>query len=278
VTTIDQAIRQATRQLQPASESAALDARLLLAHVLGVSTTALYRDARKVLTPALLEQFDTCIERRAAGEPIAYITGHCGFWTLDLMVNADVLIPRPDTETVVQAALNVLPDTALTLADLGTGSGAIALALASERPQWTVTATDISAPALACARANARRLQLDRIRFVPGRWFDPLEQQRFHAIVANPPYVALGDSHLDAPELRHEPQRALVAGNNGLAELAYIIRHATDHLEPGGSLLLEHGYDQAGAVAGQLARAGFRDIDTHTDLAGRARVTLGRRG
>lgn len=273
--TIGGALRRATARLKLHSDSAEHDARLLLAHLLDVSTSRLYSNPEAHVDAADMEQLERLITRRAAGEPVAYITGHCGFWTLDLAVNPAVLIPRPDTETLVETALATLPATACDIVDLGTGSGAIALSLASERRQWRVSATDASLQALDCARTNAAALVPGRVTFFHGHWFDPLDVMRFDAVISNPPYVAADDEHLRAPELGHEPITALVAHNNGLADLAYIANHASDHLNPGGWLLLEHGFDQGDAVRELLEDAGFRDVRTQPDLAGRARVTLG---
>lgn len=276
--TISSALRRAAEYLQQQSDSPELDARLLLAHTLGVSTTRLYINAQPELAEADNQRFTQLIERRAAGEPLAYITGTCGFWNLELTVTPDVLIPRPDTETLVETALDTLPAVLCSVADLGTGSGAIALALAHERPQWSITATDSSEPALACAKANAQHLDLNNIDFHAGDWFEPLGGMRFDTIISNPPYVAPDDKHLEAPELTYEPDGALVTAAEGLAAIAHITHHAGDHLNPGGWLLLEHGYDQGRAVRTLLTDRGFQAVRTQPDLAGRDRVTLGRAG
>ncbi|HLQ85500.1 MAG TPA: peptide chain release factor N(5)-glutamine methyltransferase [Salinisphaeraceae bacterium] len=275
-TTITTALRQAQAQLQPHSDDATLDARLLLAHATGWSHTYLFSHPQAPLDPPARQHFAQLVARRAAGEPLAYIIGECGFWTLTLAVNPSVLVPRPDTETLVEAALELLPKRTCTVADLGTGSGAIALALASERPQWSLLASDASAAALACARANAQRLALANVHFVHGSWLQPLRGKRLDAIVANPPYVGTADPHLQAPALRHEPREALVAADDGLADLAHLAARAPSHLVPGGWLLLEHGYNQAVAVRRLLCEAGLSAVATRTDLGGRPRVTLGR--
>lgn len=276
MTTVGAALRQATSQLQPRSDSAELDARLLLAQALGVTLSRLYSDPQTTIDAVALDRFQHSVERRASGEPLAYITGHCGFWTLELAVNPAVLVPRPDTETLVEAALELLPLGDCSIIDLGTGSGAIALALASERPAWHVTATDASPSALACAGANAERLLPGRVQFLHGHWFEPIAARRFDAIVSNPPYVAPGDHHLQAPELQHEPAGALVAADNGRADLAHISCLAPDHLNPGGWLLLEHGHDQGADVRELLQQHGFGTIGTRKDLGGNERVTCGR--
>lgn len=274
--TIADALRTATQQLRPHSDTAELEARLLLAHVLDVTTTRLYTHAHASVDVARQQRLDKLVARRSTGEPLAYVTGQCGFWTLDLTITPAVLVPRPDTETLVQTTLDTLPQHDCTVADLGTGSGAIALALARERPHWQVTATDNSDPALACARANAHDLGLTHVAFQHGAWFEPLGRRRFDAIVSNPPYVTPGDVHLQAPELEHEPIQALVAADHGLSDLAHIAAHAPQHLNTGGWLLLEHGFDQGAAVRELLQHAGLHAVRTQPDLAGRDRVTLGR--
>lgn len=274
--TIQAALREGRARLATTSDSPDLDARRLLEHLLGVNAAHLIVHGRRALDAAAAARFEALIARRAAGEPLAYILGRAGFWTLDLDVCADVLVPRPDTETLVETALECLPaDAPLTVADLGTGSGAIALALASERHGWRLMATDASPAALACARANARRLGLTDVAFNEGNWFDALGDIRCDAIISNPPYVAGDDAHLAAPELAYEPRQALVAPQNGLADLAAIAAGAPARLVAGGLLLLEHGAEQGAAVRALFAAAGFAHIETRRDLGGRERATLG---
>jgi len=216
------------------------------------------------------------LARRVAGEPVAYLLGHRGFWTLDLAVSPATLIPRPETELLVELALARLPaDTPLAVADLGTGSGAIALALASERPQVDVTATDLSAAALDMARGNAARNGLARVRFVQGAWFAPLQGMRFDLIASNPPYIASNDPHLQQGDLRHEPATALASGIDGLDDLRLIVADAGAHLLPGGWLLIEHGWDQGAAIRALFEHAGFEQVYTERDLEQRDRVTRG---
>jgi len=275
--TLDAARRAAGERLAATSDSPDLDGRLLLAHLLQVDAGYLIAHDRDVLSADVLAHLDALVARRAAGEPLAYIVGHVGFWTLELDVTPDVLVPRPDTETLVGTALEYLDDNAaLSVADLGTGSGAIALALAAERPNWSVTATDNSPAALACAAANAQRLGLSRVAFNAGDWFTALGDTRFDAIVSNPPYVAPDDAHLDAPELGHEPVQALVAADAGLADLAALIHGARAHLVDAGWLVLEHGADQGASVRALFSDAGYEEIQTRCDLGGRERVTAGR--
>ncbi len=253
-----------------------LDAELLLAHALDVARVRLRSHAEEVPGPDAAARFSALIGRRAAGEPVAYILGRKDFWTLELSVSPAVLVPRPETELLVERALAVGPDGEAKVADLGTGSGAIALALASARPRWRIVATDISAAALAVARANAVALGLQRVAMARGDWLAGLPAgRRFHLLVSNPPYVAAGDPALGQPELQREPRLALVAAEDGLAALRRIAADAPDHLEPGGWLLLEHGATQAAAVAGALVARGFAQVRSHRDLAGRERMTEG---
>ncbi|MES1929593.1 N5-glutamine S-adenosyl-L-methionine-dependent methyltransferase [Salinisphaera dokdonensis CL-ES53] len=273
--TIDSTLRDARARLAPVSDSPDIDARRLLEHVLGVSGSWLIVHARDSFDRDAHSRFEALLERRLAGEPLAYVTGRVGFWTLDLDVTADVLVPRPDTETLVEAVLEHHDAQSLRLLDLGTGSGAIALALASERPNWAITATDASKSALACAQANAERLTLDNVTFTVGPWYAPLEGELFDVIVSNPPYVAPGDLHLDAPALQHEPQAALIAEDNGLADLERIITGAPARLNAGGAIYLEHGNDQGAAVRSKLIAAGFEAVATRRDLGGNDRVTHG---
>ncbi len=253
-----------------------LDAELLLAHALDVARVRLRSHAEEAPGPDAAARFIALIGRRAAGEPVAYILGRKDFWTLELSVSPAVLVPRPETELLVERALAVGPDGEAKVADLGTGSGAIALALASARPRWRIVATDISAAALAVARANAAALGLERVEMARGDWLAGLPGgRRFHLLVSNPPYVAAGDPALGQPELQREPRLALVAAEDGLAALRRIAADAPDHLEPGGWLLLEHGATQAAAVAGALVARGFAQVRSHRDLAGRERMTEG---
>jgi release factor glutamine methyltransferase len=251
------------------------DAELLLAHALGAGRVRLRSHPEEIPPLDAALRFVDLIERRATGEPIAHLLGRKDFWTLELIVSPAVLVPRPETELLVERALALHPGESARVADLGTGSGAIALALASARPQWQVTATDLSAEALAVARANAVRLGLTRVQYVEGDWLSCLTGRSFELLLSNPPYVAAGDPVLERPELMHEPRLALIAAEEGLAALRTIIRAAPDHLEPGGWLLLEHGATQAAAVARELVARGFAQVRSHRDLAGHERMTEG---
>ena len=253
-----------------------LDGQMLLLHALGRAPhdrAWLLAHDGDALDTAAHTRFDAALQRRLRGEPLAYITGHQEFYGLDLHVDARVLCPRADTETLVDWALEVLRPAARVL-DLGTGSGAIALAIKHQRPDVQMHARDFSADALAVAQANAQRLGLD-VAFSQGSWLDGLTGD-FDAIVSNPPYIAAADPHLAA--LTHEPLQALASGADGLDDLRAIIQQAPAYLAPGGWLLLEHGYDQAQAVCDLLRGAGFADVQSRPDLAGIARCSGGRRG
>ena len=281
MTTVAAALAAARAKL-PASE-----ARLLLGHVLGRSTAWLITHDDQVLDEDELLAFASLAARRTGGEPVAYLVGHREFFGRDFAVSPAVLIPRPETELLVDIALRKLgacrpakrnprqteSETARIL-DLGTGSGCIAITLALEFPQAQVTAVDASEAALHTASKNAEQLGA-QLRFVRSDWFAALDGERFDLIVANPPYVAAGDPHLAAGDLRHEPSAALSSGTDGLEDIRRIIAAASAHLAPGGKLWLEHGYDQAEAVGGLLAAAGLVDIEQHRDLAGIVRVSGG---
>ncbi len=274
---IQQAQQYAADTLSGSNDRPGLDAAVLLAHALGVTRAYLHAHREQLLTEAQQQTFFALITRRNAGEPVAYLTGHREFWSLDLLVNRHTLIPRPETELVVELALQRIPSQGeFNILDLGTGSGAIALAIASERPQCRISAGDISAEALAVARNNAERLQISNVKFRQGSWFAPFSNERFDLIVANPPYVAEHDPHLDEGDLPAEPQGALVAGPTGLEMIAAIINDASCYLCTGGWLLLEHGYNQAQAVTTMLSKTRYRDAQTWCDTADIERVSGGR--
>jgi release factor glutamine methyltransferase len=254
-----------------------LDAQLLLAHVLGVARARLKSRPETAVDAAGAARYLALIARRAAGEPLAYLTGRRAFWSHELAVTPDVLIPRPETELLIERALALGAAPHGRAADLGTGSGAIALALAAERPGWQVLATDVSPAALAVARANAAALGLARVEFRQGSWFEPLAGERYDVLISNPPYIASGDPALADPALAYEPRVALTPGADALACLRVLVRGAAPHLADGGWLLLEHGATQAADVRAELVLAGFAHVRSHRDLAGHERTTEGQR-
>jgi len=273
--TIEQWLRQAVLQLQAGSESARADADYLLSFVLQQNRTWLYTWADCSLTSEQLQHADDLLQRRLAGEPVAYLCGERGFWSLNLNVNPSTLIPRADTETLVEWALELPLPANARVVDLGTGTGAIALALASEQPSWQVSGVDFQAEAVALATANAGRNQLKRVSFVHSDWFSAL-QGRFDLIVSNPPYIDKEDPHLRQGDVRFEPHSALVADDQGLADLRLIIDQAPAFLNPDGRLLLEHGWQQAGAVCELLCQRGFIEVESRRDLGANPRISGGR--
>jgi release factor glutamine methyltransferase len=254
-----------------------VDAQVLLAHALGCARSWLAAHGDEPLPRLQADAYFALAKRRRDGEPVAYLTGTREFWGLSLRVTPDVLIPRPETETLVELALEWLPrDGAPRMLDLGTGSGAIALAIAAERPRARVVATDASAAALAVARDNAKRLALANVEFAQADWYDGVPDGAFDVIVSNPPYVAAGDPHLAEGDLRYEPAGALASGVDGLAALRTIIAGAPARLARNGALAVEHGYNQSPAVQELLHEAGFSEITVRRDLAGIPRVAGGR--
>ena len=274
--TIADALRKARRQLDNVSETSQLDAEILLSHALECDRSYLRTWPERPLSPEQQTQFQELIERRHTGEPIAYIIGERDFWDMTLHVSTHTLIPRPETETLVEQALDrIPPDAHWQIADLGTGSGAIALAIARERPHCQLVATDISAAALDIARKNAARNEVRNIRFVEGAWLAPLAGELFNMIVSNPPYVHPDDPHLQQGDLRFEPLSALHSAPDGLTDIRIICDTARQHLHPGGWLLLEHGFDQGPATRACLAELGYQQVHTIEDLAHHPRVSLG---
>jgi release factor glutamine methyltransferase len=274
LTTIAATVKAATQTLMSYSDSPRLDAELLLGKVLGLSRPALIARNNEPVTIDCERAFASLIAQRASGAPVAYLTGGREFWSLALAVTPAVLVPRPETETLIERALELKSrDEHCRVLDLGTGSGAIALAIASERPGWDVTGADISTQALEVAFQNSAGLKLTHIKWRLGSWFEPVAAARFDLIVANPPYIASSDPAL--AKLSTEPAIALCAGPTGLEALAAIIAQAPLHLHAHGWLVLEHGSAQGLDVAQLLERHGFSSIRTYPDFSGRPRVTLG---
>ena len=279
VPTISRALVRARDVLRATSETARLDAEVLLAHVLGWSRARIHAHGGERLDPATAMRFHALVERRRGGEPIAYLTGHREFWSLELAVTPDTLIPRPETEHLVEAVLGLVPPGGdATIADIGTGSGAVALAVASERPGAFVLGSDRSRAAVAVARANADRIGCANASFIVADACAALAPGRWSVVASNPPYVAEDDPHLDTGDVRFEPRDALVSGPRGLTMLESLAREGPSRLAPGGWLALEHGAAQGPDVRAFFSRAGLGSIETLRDLAGNERVTVGRRG
>ena len=268
-------LEDANSRLRERSESARLDAELLLAQAIDMPRSYLFAHPEDEPDAAALQRFEANLERRIAGQPMAYIQGVKEFWSMQLMVTPATLVPRPETEILVDLALREIPrKAALRVLDLGTGSGAIALAIAKERPLCDVTAIDVSEDALEVARQNARQLELGNIRCLLGSWTEPVANERFDVIVSNPPYVRADDKALD--QLHAEPRSALASGEDGLDDIRVVLREAREIVEPNGWVFLEHGSGQAADVEAICLRCAWIDIRCHNDYAGLPRVTVAR--
>lgn len=275
--TIGQLLDWASGQLKRVSDTPRLDARLLFCHQSSMSVAEIMAHSSQQVGSALVCRYKNLINERMRGMPVAYLTGIKEFWSLEFSVNRYTLIPRPETELLVESALELSdPDCSLRILDLGTGCGAIALAVAFERPKAALVAADNSSRALTVARQNAQKHGLNNVSFVFSDWFENLDEGNFDLILSNPPYIRRGDAHLVDGDIKHEPVHALVAGEDGLDDLKKIIRHAGECLSQDGWLMVEHGHDQHHQVSQIFRRCGFLDIKTKNDLFGNPRVTIGR--
>lgn len=273
--TIHATLHEATTALN--SPEAKLETQLLLEHVLNVNHAWLIAHANDEINPEDNQQFQALLKRRINGEPIAYILGGREFYGLSFKTTPDTLIPRPDTETLVETALDKISASSTPrILDLGTGTGAIALSIAKHRPQSKVTAVDFSGESLAVAQENTKSLDIKNVSLVESNWFDALDKQTFNVIVSNPPYIEENDPHLSQGDLRFEPRAALASGSDGLDDIRHIIQHAPAYLSSNGWLIFEHGYNQAEQVGQLFKSAGFTAVETIKDLGGNDRVTFGR--
>ncbi len=275
--TVETLLREATARLTGIGDTPRLDAELLLCHAIDRPRSWLFAWPEQILEGEAVRRFDKLVEERMRGVPIAYLVGRREFWSLDLEVTPDTLVPRPETERLVELALERLPpDSRGWVADLGTGSGAIALAIARERPALQVVGIDQSGAACRVATGNAHRLGLGNAHFVQGHWASALAPSRLLMIVSNPPYVEEGDPCLSRGDLLHEPRSALTAGRDGLTAFRTLLPSAVAALQAGGWLLVEHGEEQGRVVEALLRGAGLEEVSDHTDLTGRPRVAIGR--
>ena len=273
---IENILKQSQASL-PDSETSHLDVEVLLSHILQKPREYLRAHSEAELTQLQSKAFEKLLAKRKTGAPIAYLVGHQEFWSLDFLVNEHVLIPRPETEILVETILEKFPpNQSLQLLDLGTGSGAIAIAIAHERSAWQVIAMDQSVESLKLAKENAKRFSVNNIEFILSDWFKGVPQKKFDAIISNPPYVAEGDAHLLEGDVRFEPQEALVSGQDGLSAIQLIVSQARDYLKPRGVLMIEHGFDQASDVRDVFKANYYHEIETVRDLSGVERVCVGK--
>jgi release factor glutamine methyltransferase len=275
--TFYQILRKASQRLASHSDSAQFDAELLLAHVIKKERSYFYTWPERQMNNKQSQQFEKLIQQREQGQPIAYILGQQAFWTLNLKVSKDTLIPRPETELLIETVLDYYARyDALSILDLGTGTGAIALAIADEFPQSQILAVDISAEALKIAQYNAAHYQLSHVQFLQSDWFSNIPAQGFDCILSNPPYIDVDDPHLQQGDVRYEPRLALHSGAEGFKDIQHIVQHSPAYLKPHGYLMFEHGYQQASTARHYLAQAHFENIQSLRDLAGHERISIGR--
>ena len=273
--TLRQLLKHATHRLALCSDSARFEAELLLSHVLEKDRSYFYTWPDQSVTESQQQHFEQLLQQRLQGQAIAYILGQQAFWTLNLNVTKDTLIPRPETELLIETALDYYnPNDTLSILDLGTGTGAIALAIASEFTHSQILAVDISAAALKVAKYNAIQHRLDNVQFLQSDWFTNIPPQPFDLILSNPPYIARDDPHLNQGDVRHEPRAALQSGMDGFMDIQHIIQHSPRYLKPQGWLMFEHGYQQAEKSRHALTQANFENIHSLRDLAGHERISL----
>jgi len=276
MTALSRLIDESVKQLEQSSESARLDIELLLCSILKKDRSFLRAWPEHELQQEQLSSFQQLLQQRLAGKPIAHILGERGFWSLNLKVTKDTLIPRPDTERLVELALELIPQKATwNILDLGTGTGAIALSLAKEHPSCFITATDQSLEVLEVAKQNAKDNDISNIKLIQSDWFSKLENKKFDIIISNPPYIKENDPHLKQGDVRFEPLSALTSGEDGLNDIRHIIADSKQHLKQNGVLLIEHGYDQAGSVCNLLSKANFSKVENFKDDNGVPRVSIG---
>ncbi|VAW51490.1 Peptide chain release factor N(5)-glutamine methyltransferase [hydrothermal vent metagenome] len=275
---IQQALEQADYELCNASPSATLDAQVLLTHVLHCNTAHLLAWPEKELNKKQTSNFLSLVKQRQSGKPVAYLTGFREFWSLNFLVNDSTLIPRPETETLIEFVLNKFTDKkSFKLIDMGTGTGAIAISIGKEKPDWIITASDVSTDALELAKKNAKHHHTNNIAFTQSNWFENINTTDFDIIISNPPYIAENDPHLKQGDVRFEPQSALTSGKTGMDDIHHLCQHAKDYLASGGWLIVEHGYNQNQLVANCFAENDFTQIKQSQDLSGHTRMTAGKK-
>jgi len=273
---IQQALQQASQNLEQSSASPQLDAQILLSHLLHCNSAYLMTWPEKQLDHTQQSDYRQLIQQRQQGLPVAHLTGLREFWSLEFCINNSTLIPRPETETLIEFILQKFgARKTIKLLDLGTGSGAIAISIASEKPQWNIFASERSTQALQLARHNSQVHQTDNVRFIQSDWFNDITPSDFDIIVSNPPYIATNDPHLVTGDVRFEPQSALTSGQHGMDDIEHICQHAGQYLNDGAWLIVEHGYNQKQAVADCFTKNGFSDIEQQQDLSGHVRMTAG---
>ena len=275
MTTVTELLQKAEQSIN-CSDSARLDAEILFCDVMQFDRTRIYSHPEQIVPDDKSALFQSLIQQRQQGRPIAHLTGKKEFWSLELTINEDTLIPRPETELLVETALQIIPDdTIFNVLDLGTGSGAIAIAIASERPDCNIVATDINANALTMAKKNAETYQLKNIELYISDWYRDIPLQPFDLIVSNPPYIKQDDEHLSQGDVRFEPEIALVAGADGMQAINMILENAKNYLASDAYLLIEHGYDQGSLVEEAFLKHAFKQLKTFQDLSGQDRMTIG---